>query len=844
MALNEDFLRQLRATFAAEAQEHIQVINRDLLAFEREPESASVDQWLAEIFRAAHSLKGAARAVNEDAIGTLAHRLETLFGRIRDRSLQPLPETFDVAYQTLDALAALVQAMGGGPAASVDTAALVAALEAAGQAAPPKAGVEPSGGVAPAKASIPAAGGEPSGGDRPAKASIPIEPSGGTPPAKVSTPAHEQAAAIGVEPSGGIAPAKASTLAPQKAPVPASRPAAPAAEETIRMATTKLDALMAQVGELQVTRLGAEQRLSEVTALLDGLEAWEAEWRKLRPHLMGDMRGELADSPHAASPALPSQRSAPMARILSYLESSEARLHTTTGQLRELRRRFAADNRRMAQVAADLEEDVRRTRMMPVSTVFETFPRMVRDLARDLGKQVRLVIQGGEVEVDRSVLEQIKDPLTHLLRNSVDHGIETPQTRAAADKPAEGVITLAAAQRGDSITIEVSDDGAGIDLAAIRAAAVAKGLLQPGEAETLSDREALWLIFNSRLSTSTHVTALSGRGVGLDVVRENVERLRGIIDVDSQRGHGARFTLSLPLTVATTLCLLAQVGSQVFALPISNVVRIVRLQPAEIGRAEGREAITLDGRPMPLVRLSEVLGVSAPPPPQPGGKTISASTSTGAANHLPVVILGSAERRVAFSVDVLVGVREVVIKSLPKPLLRVRYTAGATILGTGEVVIVLNVADLLRAIGRPRAAAAVTAKSAPGAGEARRKAAAMPTVIVCDDSFTTRTLEKNILESAGYPVRVAADGLEAWNLLQSEGADVLVSDISMPRLDGFELTAKIRADERFKHLPVILVTALDSREDRERGIQAGADAYIVKSAFDQEGLLNTIQRLI
>ena len=212
MALNEDFLRQLRATFAAEAQEHIQVINRDLLAFEREPESASVDQWLAEIFRAAHSLKGAARAVNEDAIGTLAHRLETLFGRIRDRSLQPLPETFDVAYQTLDALAALVQAMGGGPAASVDTAALVAALEAAGQAAPPKAGVEPSGGVAPAKASIP------------------IEPSGGTPPAKVSTPAHEQAAAIGVEPSGGIAPAKASTLAPQKAPVPASRPSAPAAK--------------------------------------------------------------------------------------------------------------------------------------------------------------------------------------------------------------------------------------------------------------------------------------------------------------------------------------------------------------------------------------------------------------------------------------------------------------------------------------------------------------------------------------------------------------------------------------------------------------------------------------
>ena len=600
MALNEDFLRQLRATFAAEAQEHIQVINRDLLAFEREPSSAKVDQWLADIFRAAHSLKGAARAVNEEAIGALAHRLETLFGRIRERSLEPMPETFDVAYQALDALAALVQAMNGGPAANVDTASLVAALEAAGQPTAPKVGIEPAGGDKPAKASTPgreqtaAAEVEPAGGDKPAKAST---------PATASTPGREQTAAAEVEPAGSAAPAKAA--------VPAPWPASPAAEETIRMATTKLDALMAQVGELQVTRLGAEQRLSELAALLDGLEAWEAEWRKLRPHVLSDMRGELADPAHETA----SKRTVTARRVLSYLEASETRLHATTGQLRDLRRQFVADNRRMAQVAADLEEDVRRTRMMPVATVFETFPRMVRDLARNLSKQVRLVIQGGEVEVDRSVLELIKDPLTHLLRNSVDHGIEAPAVRAAAGKSTEGVITLTAAQRGDSITIEVSDDGAGIDLKAVRAKAVATGLLRPGEAETLSDRETLWLIFNSGLSTSDRVTDLSGRGVGLDVVRQNVERLHGIIDVDSQRGHGTRFTLSLPLTVATTLCLLTQAGAKVFALPISNVVRIVRLRPAEIGRAEGREALTLDGRPMPLVRLGEVLQPPPSPPP-------------------------------------------------------------------------------------------------------------------------------------------------------------------------------------------------------------------------------------
>ena len=290
------------------------------------------------------------------------------------------------------------------------------------------------------------------------------------------------------------------------------------------------------------------------------------------------------------------------------------------GRLRSLQRRYDADQRRLTQVMAALQDNVRRMRMLPISTVFGTFPRMVRDLAHDLGKEVRLVIQGGDTEVDRSVLEQIKDPLTHLLRNSLDHGIELPQARQLAGKPAAGTITLSAAQHGDSIIIEVSDDGQGIDVARVRASAVKKGGVSAAEAEAMSEHEALWLIFRSGVSTSAVVSDVSGRGVGMDVVRDKVERLHGLIDVHSTLGTGARFTLTLPLTVATTLCLLVQVAGQTFAVPITNVIRIVRLGADSIGYAEGQAAIRPEGRPILLLNLAQVLGLATgqPPAPKPG----------------------------------------------------------------------------------------------------------------------------------------------------------------------------------------------------------------------------------
>jgi two-component system chemotaxis sensor kinase CheA len=715
---NDDFQAQLLATFEVEAQEHLQAINGHLLAFEQAGGEVP-ERLLAELFREAHSLKGAARAVGLPVVEALAHGLEEVFARIRDGREESNRETLDRIFRTLDSIEA---ELGSGPSSK-------------------DAGSEP---------------------DEP-----PDEP----PPA------------------------------PQPDERPSAGGGARGSEETVRIATSKLDALMAEVGELLVTRIGTEQRLGNVRALESELARWDMGWRKGR-------RNGIDPNETGNATAL--------------MEEGASRLRTVRKDVGELRRALEADARRMTQVTDDLQDDVRRARMLPVGTVFRAFSRMVRDLARDRGKEVSLTLAGSETEVDRSVLEQIKDPLTHLLRNCVDHGIEAPELRAEVGKPGSGTISLNAHARGDALVIVVADDGAGIDLDLVRRAAVKGGVLSPAAAAELSDRQAISLIFRSGLSTSPIITDLSGRGVGLDVVREAVEQLHGSVEVETRTGQGTTFTLSLPLSVSTMDCLLIDVGGQTFALPVSSVERIIRAGSSDIERAEGREVVRVDGSPVALARLSDLLGLEAAP------------VDLDAHSKRPVIVIGSQDRRMALLVDDLTRTHEMVIKTLPEPLSRVRHIAGATILGSGQVAMLLSAADLMASVeqaGRPPL-------------EATRADGEPSSILVVEDSITTRTLEKNILEAAGYRVGVAADGAEAWGLLQSNGYGLVVSDIEMPEVDGFELIAKIRSDPRHRDLPVVLVTSRESREDRERGIEAGADAYIVKGAFDQDRLLETIRRLI
>jgi two-component system, chemotaxis family, sensor kinase CheA len=777
MSMSNDELQQLlMATFADQAKEQLQTINQRLLALEKAGDDER-GPLLEEIFREAHSLKGASRAVSLDKVEAVAHKLESLFSVIQNGSIEPDAKIFDVAYQALDAITALVEEGLTGAENDVDVEAVCAVLATAAE--PSDAAPAPAAEEAKAEAKAPE-----------------------TRDPRPETPA-------------------------KKAP---PKKAAPKAEvdETVRVATSKLDALMAQVGELLAARIGAEHRMAEVRSLFDSLFDIEESWRKTRPARTLELALEGDESALADARAL-----------VEFLETSDEKLKEVRAGLGELRRKFETDSRRMAQVTTDLQDDVRRTRMLPVSTVFDTFPRMVRDMTRELKKEVELVIEGGETEVDKQVLEQLRSPLTHMVRNCVDHGMESPDEREQSGKRREGRVVLRAGQRAADLIVEVIDDGAGIDVEKVKAKAVEKGLITAENAEGMSEREALWLIFRSGFSTKQEITDLSGRGVGMDVVREHIERLHGMIDVESTLGEGSKFTLSVPLSVATTRCLMVQAGGQVFGLPITNVERIVRLSAEDIGHTEGREAIRIDERPMALLRLAGVLGL-------PAGESEGVSQ--------PAIILGSADRRAAFLVDGLLGAQEIATKTLPKPLIRVRHIAAATIVGTGEIVPILNVLDLLKASGKsapaaaPRKAAKPEAKPESPVPSPQSPAPKAPqgkqSILVVDDSVTIRTFEKALLEAAGYDVTAASDGLEAWNMLQKSPCDLIVSDVEMPNMTGFELTEKVRGDSKLKDMPLVLVTTLSSDEDRKRGIDAGADAYVIKGSAEQDHLLDTVRRLI
>ena len=790
MGLSEEIRQRLINSFKTEQAEHVQKINEGLLALEKSP--ANQQELLKEIFREAHSLKGAARAVGLTTIESLGHGLEEVLLGAKEGRLSFSAELFDLLYQALDAVEAVLERVEAGdstPAASV--LALLARLEAAGRQQAPETRQpevkQPEPEVRQPEPEV--------------KQPEPQQPEHVTsarlqPGAVTEEPATEQTIEGRVEPE-----------------VPAVRAGA-GSDETIRVSVSKLDALMGQFSELLGAKIRAEQRLAEVRQM----QAVAAEWHKaslgLRSHTNRLLRSNQANG----------QRK-DMAALLSFTVSNQEQLRAFSVQANGLYRQLANDTLRLSLIIDELQDEIKRVRMLPLSMITATFGRMVRDLAREQGKQINLEIEGGETELDKRVLEQIKDPLMHLLRNAVDHGLEKTQQRVAAGKAEEGRIVLSASQQGNNVVIRVIDDGGGLDLEAIRLAAARKGLMPLAEAQKLSDGEVAGLIFSSGLSTSRIITDISGRGVGLDVVRQNVEELHGTLEVGFEVGQGTWFTLTLPLTLASSRGLLVRAGGQTFALPLSTVERMLQVKRGDIRQVEGKEAISYQGRPVAVARLDELLQIPA--------------AEGGSGEQVTVVIVAVAEKRLGLLVDELAGEQEIVMKSLGKQLAKVGGIAGATVLGSGQVILVLHAADLVKLAGRPAGRQAATETKGMREPKQSRR------VLVVDDSITTRTLEKNILEAAGYQVKLATDGEEALGLLGVDGLPhLIVSDINMPRLDGFELAQRVKQDMRYSEIPVILVTSLDSPADKARGIEVGADAYIVKSQFDQGNLLETIEQLI
>jgi two-component system chemotaxis sensor kinase CheA len=791
MSLGETIRRQLINSFKVEQKEHLQKISQGLLILEEDPAPELQQTVLSEIFREAHSLKGAARAVGLPVIEGLGHAMEELLLQLRDGHRHLSPDLFDLLYQALDGVELVMEGLETNQSAPAKVVNLLARLETETE--------------APVLDSPPS---------RLAETGEPV-------PEPVQQP-RGRLITTSLKRSTGETRQDSSQLAVS-------------GDETIRVSVKKLDALITQFGELVGAKTRADQRLVDLRDLQTFVLDWQKTWLASRRdyiHLIRLLDATLSHERFQASP-LPASGLAVYDRqiveLVKFALRNQEQLNTLSSRLKTFFRQISEDTWRLSLTIDEMQTEIKQVRMFPLMMITTTFNRMVRDLARDQGKQANLILSGSDIELDKRILEQIKDPLIHLLRNAVDHGLETVSERKWANKPAQGQITLSASQQGNQAVISVSDDGSGLNLAAIRQAAVEKAFLSQAEVEALTEAEVANLIFHSGFSTSLVATDISGRGVGLDVVRQNVEALQGALEINSEPGRGTTFTMTLPLSLATSQSLLVRVGPQTIALPLTAVERMLYIEPETLIHTGGKPAILYQGKPVALAWLEDLLEL----PYRPRER-----------DYLVVVMISVSEKQLGLVVDDLLGEQELVVKNLGGHLIKVGGIAGATILGSGQIILVLHPADLIKLAARTGPRPSEEIEKSVSVLEPAQKQQKM--ILVVDDSITTRTLEKNILQAAGYRVRVATNGEEALAMLQNttDRPHLVVSDIAMPRLDGFDLTQRMKQDPRYADIPIILVTSLESLEDKARGIEVGADGYVVKSSFDQGNLLEMIEQLI
>jgi two-component system chemotaxis sensor kinase CheA len=752
---------EFRPLFVEEAKGHLERIASGLLALESAPDDqAAIDG----IFREAHTMKGAAGMVGMMRVSRLAHRLEDLLVELRDGTRRSSPELTDAMLLVLDGMGRLIASPSSGDQDASDEAALERLLPTSPT---PAAVVEITPPVSPQALTPPTAAAISTAAAIPpalptvsvvAPAAIPP-----TPPAVVAVLPTPPSVQVPVQPPAAQLPASPSpaVVIPSAPPVsaPASPPRSAAAPPTPHPQPAHLDRKQPDAATLEVP----VARIDELNRLVG-----EASAAQLRVgHVFGS---ELHLDPDAVT-----------------------------------------EYRELTKVINQLQEVTERTRMVPVGTLEPILHRTVRDVARAAGKDVRWEVSGEDVEVDRGVLEELVSPLLHLVRNSVGHGVEMPAARLATGKTAQAVVGLHAAQVGSKVVISISDDGAGINVAAVRASAAKAGV----DVSALNEEESLNLIFRSGISTAKVLTEDSGRGVGLDVVATAVATIHGMVQVVNHPGLGAEFRIIVPITLTVVPCLIVSISGQSFALPLQGIVRMLEAQHVQV--VSGRQLAVVDGRAIPVSDLATLLGL----PSAEGG---------------PWVLLGTAESSHAFQVETVLRKRDVVVRGLTGRLRDLKSVSGASIEPNGTILLVLDVPNLL-----------ARAASATIASEVSDKPAGPPpqlSVMVVDDALMVRELQRSILERGGYAVRTASDGAEALGMLAELPADLVVTDVEMPKLDGLQLIRSIRRHPRLANTPILIVSSHGSDEDHQRGLDAGADAYIVKTSFDEVGLLSAVSRLL
>jgi chemotaxis protein histidine kinase CheA len=827
---------ELLATFRAEVDERLASLSAGLLQLES---NGAPRQLIAGLFRDAHTVKGSARMMGLTTVLQTAHAAEDLLGALRDGRFQVKREYVDLLLATVDGIG---RSIATAPSAAVDeylgelVDALRGALEGDDPVRVPRMSQSAPAAVAPARAGK-------GGTQADTRAGTRAETRAGTRAASkgaaavavavaAATAADASSTPLGVPAAGGapfiVANPAASAVLPGLSlpPLPVTSLAAPATDvgapaalagmaqlgvgfdragdravDSVRVTSQRVYDLLDVVGEAELDARRVEQNAERVIALAIDQKRW------LRA---------LRDAVAASGASLPGDVESAVYHVMSVTDQMQSSGH----QLREL----VEDSRgRLALV----RDGAMGLAMVPVRRVVAAFPRLVRDVASSTGKDVRLNLVGEDVELDKKVLDGVADALKHLVINAVDHGCETPDERVAADKPARATVTVSAKAAGGTVVLEVSDDGRGIDEDAVRAIAIERGLLPVGS--TLGGAQLFQLLFLASFSTSPTVTSTSGRGVGLDVVKTAVDDLGGTIDVLSELGAGTSFVLTLPITLGVLRCLIARVGSERYAVPVPAVIESLSLRDVAVDTVAGVPVVVRHGVTVPLLDLGSALGVEGDREPRAA----------------LVVRNGGASDLIAWSVDRLEGELELVVKDLGSFVGRLPLVTGATIDGDGSVVCLIDLREISGRAGgtghlggSAQAAGPVLIDQEPA--PLGRKAR----ILVVEDSVGVRELERVILESAGYEVVTAVDGLDGIARLRTEPADLVLSDVEMPGMDGFTLTRTIRRTRGWEHVPVVIMTSRGDESDRRAGLEAGASAYLLKSDFDQTELVDTVRRLV
>jgi two-component system, chemotaxis family, sensor kinase CheA len=778
---------ELKDIYRLSSQEHLQNLEAGLLHLEQNPTQLEI---IEDLLREAHSLKGDSRVVGVTTIEAVTHALEEVLCKIQHQEIAFTSQLSDRLYQVLDGMQKLVEEALTGEPSGVNIEQIIEQLVLTQQSRSPQL-------ESPASPDTKKANEQ--------KSEFPLTH-------QPRSELIQRSAAIAT--GNGQEHSLVKTAA--EIAIYPTKIEEPYRIETVRVPTKALDKLVTQVGELIVSKTRMSHTVVEIEQISNL-------WKELKTK--GFQKSNFDGYEQET-------------------ESIEVRLEQKIAYLRTLAQE---NNTKLEFVVGELEEKIANLRQLPLSQVFQLFPRLVRDLAKEQAKQVQLVIQGGDTQVDKKILEEIKDPLMHLIRNAIDHGIETPNERKRSGKSAQATIKLTGYQAGNKIIIELEDDGRGLNIEKIKNTAVKRGLHYPEELENMSDSQLHALIFQPGFSTCNFVTEVSGRGVGMDVVKNNIEKLKGIIEIDSVPHQGCSFNLRLPTTLAKSDVLLVEIHGIVHAIPVDFVEANLQIDPGRIFPLEGKDAIIIDGKAVSVANLADLLQITNSP-----AYAVAAKQEHIATRLKPCVLMKVGEERFGLIVDRLLDVIDVAFKPQSNILRRVRNVAGATILGTGQVCIILAAVDLLQSLkGNHSSLRATNGSNSNLLPEAQPRVANATSlqpgklkILLAEDSVLVRTQEKRLLEAAGYEVVTAVDGLDGYNKLQNNYFDAVISDIEMPNLDGFSFTERIRQNDEYSEVPIVLVTSLGTDEDKRKGAEAGANAYIVKGQFSQNVLLDTLARLI